>query len=127
MTDRELNDHLAALVDTTAKAHERLRGVQDALAVIRQTAERIHIPDPENIDPDRLANQDIWRKEASLVSRRTTLLLWQAASLLNETAGEIKPVLEPVSPSSQDNEQPFDQKTMNGAVHNVDENTNTDG
>lgn len=115
MTDRELNDHLAALVRITSEAHERLRGVQDALAVIEQTAARTLIEDPENIDPGRVANQDIWRKEASLVSRRTTLLLWKAASLLGKTADELRPTLEVPSPEDA---APSDDAAPSNAVRN---------
>jgi hypothetical protein len=116
MTDRELNDHLAALAQVTSEAHERLRGVQDALAVIEQTAARTHIADPENITPERVANQDVWRKEASMVSRRTTLLLWKAAALLDQTADALRPTIEPAAKPSD-----IDEKTLDGAVHTVDD------
>ena len=114
MTDRELNDHLAALVQVTSKAHEHLRGVQDALAVIEQTAARTFIEDPESIAPERVANQDVWRKEASLVSRRTTLLLWQASALLDETADALRPTIEPAASAPND-------ETIDGAVQAVDD------
>lgn len=126
MTDRELNDHLAALVRVTSEAHERLRGVQDALAVVEQTAARTLIEDPDNIDPERIENQDVWRKEASLVSRRTTLLLWKAASLLNQTADELRPVIASApnviaSSATKDKAAPID-----GAVRTVDESGSTE-
>lgn len=117
MTDRELNDHLAALVHVTSEAHERLRGVQDALAVIEQTAARTLIEDPDNIDPGRIANQDVWRKEASLVSRRTTLLLWKAATLLDKTADTLRPTLEGPRPADT---RPG-EATLDGTVQAVDE------
>ncbi|MFO8231567.1 MAG: hypothetical protein R6U20_02775 [Longimonas sp.] len=120
MTDRELNDHLAALVRVTSEAHERLRGVQDALAVIKQTAARTLIEDPGNIDPGRVANQDVWRKEASLVSRRTTLLLWKAAALLNETASELRPTIETAPTSTADGDN-GSETTMDGTVQTIDE------
>ncbi len=121
MTDRELNDHLDALVRVTSEAHERLRGVQDALAVVEKTAARTLIEDPDNIDPERIENQDVWRKEASLVSRRTTLLLWKAASLLNQTADELRPTIASApnaraSDATKDKAAPID-----GAVRAVDE------
>ncbi|PEN09622.1 hypothetical protein CRI93_02515 [Longimonas halophila] len=119
MTDRELNDHLAALVRVTSEAHERLRGVQDALAVIEQTAARTFIEDPDNIDPGRIANQDVWRKEASLVSRRTTLLLWKAAALLDKTADTLRPTLE-MPPTAKSTTHPGDA-TLDGTVQTVDE------
>ena len=119
MTDRELNDHLAALVRVTSEAHERLRGVQDALAVIEQTAARTLIEDPDNIDPGRIANQDVWRKEASLVSRRTTLLLWKASTLLDKTADTLRPTLEEPRPAKS-NTRPGDA-TLDGTVQAVEE------
>lgn len=121
MTDRELNDHLAALIRVTSEAHERLRGVQDALAVIEQTATGTFIEDPDNIDPGRIANQDVWRKEASLVSRRTTLLLWKAATLLDKTADTLRPTLEASGPT---NTAPRSaDATLDGTVQAVDEST----
>jgi len=129
MTDRELNDHLAALVRVTSEAHERLRGVQDALAVVEQTAARTLIEDPNNIDPERIANQDVWRKEASLVSRRTTLLLWKAATLLEKTANTLRPTLERVpdeAASAASEESPTIDGTVQTIEQTIDASASTD-
>ncbi len=116
MTDKELNDHLTALQHTISDAHETLRGVQDALAVVNQTTDRVVIEDPDQIDPNHTADPDRWRSEASLVSRRTTLLLWQAASILEKTARDIRPKLEAASPPSAPPRKKDAQESSNESV-----------
>jgi hypothetical protein len=89
MTDEELNDRLSTLSETADGAHEVLRGVLDALAVLRETTDRAAVA-----DLDALGNgkRDEWRDEAGEVYEESEMLLENAASVLEQTAEDVRAV-----------------------------------
>jgi hypothetical protein len=95
MNDQELNDHLISLSDTASEAHEMLRGILDAIAVLSRSAVRAAADDLDELDEESL---EAWREQANEVTAESESLLREAASLLKQTADDI----ESVADASQD-------------------------
>ena len=87
MNDQELNDHLSELSDTASDAHEMLRGILDAIAVLGRSAVRATAEDLDDLDDEGL---DAWREQARDVTAESESLLREAASLLKQTAEDIE-------------------------------------
>jgi hypothetical protein len=85
MNDRDLNNRLIELGNTAADAHDMLRGVLDALAVIGQSSVRAATDDFDGLD-----DRDAWRDEAETAAHQSESLLREAASLLNRAAENIE-------------------------------------
>lgn len=84
MDNEQLNDHLINLGDRATAAHEILRGVTDALAVIGQSTVRAASDDLASV-PDT----EEWRKEAATAVEHSETLMREAATLLRRTADQI--------------------------------------
>jgi hypothetical protein len=89
MTDEELNDRLSTLSETADGAHEVLRGVLDALAVLGETTDRAAAADLDAHDDGERAE---WRSEAGEVCEESEMLLENAASVLEQTAEDVRAV-----------------------------------
>lgn len=83
MDNDELNRRLTTLVDEVDTAHENVRGVLDALAVLRQHVKELTREDPTQLAPE--ARKE-WRSEAMQVLKMSRSLLGDASSVLTDTA-----------------------------------------
>lgn len=86
-----LQRRLQAMNDNAAMAHEQLRGVLDALAVLKQITSRANVDDVgELADMDR----DAWRENAQNVAEQSAGLFREAARLLAKTSTDIEAALD---------------------------------
>lgn len=77
--------------DNAATAHEQLRGVLDALAVLQQITERASVND---LDALSGADCDAWRENAENVAEQSAGLFREAARLLAKTSNDIETALD---------------------------------
>jgi ABC-type transporter Mla subunit MlaD len=86
MNNEALNQRLATLSDEVDEAHENVRGVLDALAVLRT-----HLTEMKQEDLDALdeAAQDAWREEAAQVLEMSRSLLGDASHVLRNTSQDL--------------------------------------
>jgi len=92
MNDRELNRHLQKLSDASSNAHEMLRGILDAIAVLRRSTQQAAVEDVEGLPESDRAE---WRQQAVEVTDESSSLLREAASLLKQTAEDIEAASAP--------------------------------
>jgi len=83
MDNQALNQRLAALSNEVAEAHERVRGVLDALAVLQNHLTEMHREDLDAMDD---ASQGAWRDEATQVLEMSRSLLEDASDVLHDTS-----------------------------------------
>jgi hypothetical protein len=101
MNDRELNRHLTELSEAASDAHEMLRGIRDAIAVLRRSTQQAAVDDIEDLSEAERAE---WRRQAEEVTDESSSLLQEAASLLKQTAADIESVSAPKEVTAPDDE-----------------------
>lgn len=101
MNDRELNRHLTELSEAASDAHEMLRGIRDAIAVLRRSTQQAAVDDIEDLSEAERAE---WRRQAEEVTDESSSLLQEAASLLKQTAADIESVSAPEKVTAPDDE-----------------------
>ncbi len=84
MNDRKLNRRLTDMSDTASGAHEMLRGILDAVAVLERSTCKAAVDDLSVTD------REAWRQQAEEVANESGSLLQEAASLLKQAAGDIE-------------------------------------
>jgi len=89
MDNEKLNQRLISLGNRATNAHEILRGVTDALAVIGKSAVRAATD-----DLDAVGDPDVWREEGMSAAQRSETLLREAATLLERTAERLNDAAE---------------------------------
>lgn len=89
MDNEKLNQRLISLGNRATNAHEILRGVTDALAVIGQSAVRAATDDLDAVD-----DLEQWRKEGLSAADQSEELLREAATLLERTAKRLNEAAE---------------------------------
>jgi hypothetical protein len=89
MDNEKLNQRLISLGSRATNAHEILRGVTDALAVIGQSAVRAATDDLDAVD-----DPDVWREEGMSAAQQSETLLREAATLLERTAERLNDAAE---------------------------------
>jgi hypothetical protein len=85
MDNEQLNQRLIQLGNQATNAHEILRGVTDALAVIGQSTVRAATDDLDSVE-----DADAWREEANAAADQSEELLHEAARLLRRTAHRLE-------------------------------------
>lgn len=85
MDNEKLNQRLIKLGNQATNAHEILRGVTDALAVIGQSTVRAATDDLDGVE-----DTDAWREEANAAADQSEELLHEAARLLRRTANRLE-------------------------------------
>jgi len=96
MDNETLNQRLIELGDQATSAHEILRGVTDALAVIGQSTVRAAAQDLTAIE-----DPDAWHAEGVETTAQSETLLREAATLLERTADRLNDAAE-TAPSPDD-------------------------
>lgn len=89
MNNDKLNQRLISLGNRATNAHEILRGVTDALAVIGQSAVRAATDDWDAVD-----DTEQWREEGLAAAEQSEDLLREAATLLERTAQRLNHAAE---------------------------------
>lgn len=98
MDNEKLNQRLISLGNRATNAHEILRGVTDALAVIGQSAVRAATDNLDEVeDPEQ------WREEGLSAAEQSETLLREAATLLERTADRLNEAAEKL-PDQEDDE-----------------------
>ena len=106
MNDRELNRHLTELSEAASDAHEMLRGIRDAIAVLRRSTQQAAVDDMEELSE---AEQAEWRRQAEEVTDESSSLLQEAASLLKQTAADIESASAPKEVTAKEVTAPDDE------------------
>jgi len=88
---QRLQRRLKAMNDNAVTAHEQLRGVLDALAVLQQITERASTNDLDDLSD---ADRDAWRDNAENVAEQSAGLFREAARLLAKTSNDIEAALD---------------------------------
>ncbi|PEN12914.1 hypothetical protein CRI94_12995 [Longibacter salinarum] len=91
MENEQLNTHLIELGNRATNAHEILRGVTDALAVIAQSAIRAASDDLDDVE-----DLEEWQTEAQVAAGQSEDLMTSAAALLRRTARRLESETESV-------------------------------
>ena len=89
MDNEKLNQRLVHLGNRATDAHEILRGLTDALAVIGQSVVRA-----ATRDLDAVENPEQWRNEGLSAAAQSEELLREAATLLSRTAQRLDAAAE---------------------------------
>jgi hypothetical protein len=87
MNDRKLNRRLTDMSDTASDAHEMLRGILDAVAVLERSTRKAAVDDVDDLSE---TDREAWRQQAEEVADESGSLLREAASLLKQAAGDIE-------------------------------------
>lgn len=97
MDNETLNQRLIELGDQATSAHEILRGVTDALAVIGQSTVRAAAQDLTDID-----DLEAWHAEGIETTAQSEKLLREAAALLERTADRLTDAAGTPTPAEDD-------------------------
>ena len=100
MDNEKLNHRLIHLGNRATDAHEILRGITDALAVIGQSVVRAATRDLDTVgDPEQ------WRNEGLSAAAHSEELLREAATLLSRTAERLDAAADELPETSENAEE----------------------
>ena len=97
MDNEKLNHRLIHLGNRATDAHEILRGITDALAVIGQSVVRAATRDLDAVD-----DLEQWRNEGLAAAAHSEELLREAATLLSRTAERLDAAAEELPETSEE-------------------------
>ena len=100
MDNDQLNQRLIHLGNRATNAHEILRGITDALAVIGQSVVRAATRDLDAVD-----DPEQWRNEGLSAAAQSEELLREAATLLSRTAERLDAAAEELPETSEKAEE----------------------
>jgi hypothetical protein len=78
-----------------------LRGIRDAIAVLRRSTQQAAVDDIDDLSEAERAE---WRQQAEEVTDESSSLLQEAASLLKQTAADIESASAPNEMTAPDDE-----------------------